>query len=563
MPHFTEQEEAELTEDVEGEQSEEEAWVSQMPRWYHSLGQPDATMVPQPGSARCHDGTTAWVSQMPRWYHSLGQPDATMVPQPGSARCHDGTTAWVSQMPRWYHILGQPDAMMVPQPGSARCHDAWVSQMPRWYHSLGQPDATMVPQPGSARCHDGTTAWVSQMPRWYHSLGQPDATMVPQPGSARCHDGTTSWVSQMPRWYHSLDDDDNTKEGPPGVHQTAGGASGLRPQASSTIHVSGESEPRPQASSMVHISGSQDSETGEQSDGATSGSAGWDAQLKGNGQKPLNGRGGAEGQTGTIQTPVLHFLHQLLGGANTKTSLADNAGSLMDSDVIGQWKGDPTSDQSPSSPDSERAHSTAQEDLPWSSLPGDQAGADWLHANGNGRQTQLRESQGVTLGELHTHSLPLAAAAGTIQSTSRFPVDRIVTGSSPVVELTQPADVGPAHTLHSGTQTWQTDMVTVATASVFSEATGTPLDSSAPQVTQDFHKAGAPQVTQDFHKAGAPQVTQDFHKAGAPQVTQDFHKAGAPQVTQDFHKAGSATEQYNPSGQGPEAAENMDLEDTC
>ncbi|XP_072768638.1 uncharacterized protein [Nerophis lumbriciformis] len=317
------------------------------------------------------------------------------------------------------------------------------------------------------------------------------------------------------------DDDDNTKEGPPGVHQTAGGASGLRPQASSMIHVSGESEPRPQASSMVHISGSQDSETGEQSDGPASGSAGWDAQLKGNGQKQLNGRGGAEGQTGTIQTPVLHFLHQLLGGANTKTSLADNAG-----DVIGQWKGDPPSDQSPSSPDSEHAHSTAQEDLPLSSSPGDQAGADWLHANGNGRQTQLRESQGVTLGELHTHSLPWAAA-GTIQSTSRFPVDRVVTGSSLVVEPTQPADVGPAHTLHSGTQTWHTDMVTVATASVFSEATGAPLDSSAPQVTQDFHKAGAAQVTQDFHKAG------------------------------------SVTEQYNPSGQGPEAAENMDLEDTC
>ncbi|XP_061752612.1 uncharacterized protein LOC133550674 [Nerophis ophidion] len=281
------------------------------------------------------------------------------------------------------------------------------------------------------------------------------------------------------------------------------------------IHVSSGSEPGPQASSMVHISGSQDSETGEQSDGPTSGSAGWDPQLKGNGQKQLNGRGGAEGQTGTIQMPVLHFLHQLLGGANAKTSLADNAGSLMDSDVIGQWKGDPTSDQSPWSPDTEHAHSTAQEDLPWSSAPGDQAGADWLDANGNGRQTQLRESQGVTLGELQTHSLPWAPA-GTIQSTSRFPVDRAVTGSSPVVEPTQPADpVGPAHTLHSGTQTWHTDVVTMATASVFSEATGTPLDSSAPQVTQDFHKAG------------------------------------------------SVTEQYNPSGQGPEAAENMDLEDTC
>ncbi|TMS17967.1 hypothetical protein E3U43_010293 [Larimichthys crocea] len=36
-----------------------------------------------------------------------------------------------------------------------------------------------------------------------------------------------------------------------------------------------------------------------------------------------------------------------------------------------------------------------------------------------------------------------------------------------------------------------------------------------------------------------------------------------PAVTDHTQAAGSVTEQYNPSGQGPEGAENVELEDTC
>ncbi|KAJ7991725.1 hypothetical protein DPEC_G00286860 [Dallia pectoralis] len=34
-------------------------------------------------------------------------------------------------------------------------------------------------------------------------------------------------------------------------------------------------------------------------------------------------------------------------------------------------------------------------------------------------------------------------------------------------------------------------------------------------------------------------------------------------VTEQTHHAVTATEQYNPSGQGPEGGENVELEDTC
>ncbi|KAK9527040.1 hypothetical protein VZT92_015706 [Zoarces viviparus] len=66
----------------------------------------------------------------------------------------------------------------------------------------------------------------------------------------------------------------------------------------------------------------------------------------------------------------------------------------------------------------------------------------------------------------------------------------------------------------------QTDLVTMATAStgrviVSADPTGTPFDSSHPAVTDHTEMAG------------------------------------------------SVTEQYNPSGQGPEGAENVELEDTC
>ncbi|XP_054619384.1 uncharacterized protein si:ch211-80h18.1 isoform X2 [Dunckerocampus dactyliophorus] len=282
------------------------------------------------------------------------------------------------------------------------------------------------------------------------------------------------------------DDDDSTKEGPPGAHQTAGGASGIRP------HVS----------SIVHVSGWQEAVAGGRSDGTT----------------------GVSG--GTMEPHVHQFLLDLLGGAETSDAdiaghttdptMIDSTGSLINSDVISQWKGH----QSLSSPVSDHTHSSTRQESSSSSSHTEQAGSEWFHTNGYGRQTQLKDMDGVTtrlasLRDLHTHSLPWAPTAGTMELATHFHSDSTVTGSSPVVMHTEPADRDLTHPLHSGTQTWHADTVTRATATMFSEATGTPLHSSAAQVTGDFHKAG------------------------------------------------SVTEQYNPSGQGPEASENVELEDTC
>ncbi|XP_054619387.1 uncharacterized protein si:ch211-80h18.1 isoform X5 [Dunckerocampus dactyliophorus] len=233
------------------------------------------------------------------------------------------------------------------------------------------------------------------------------------------------------------DDDDSTKEGPPGAHQTAGGASGIRP------HVS----------SIVHVSGWQEAVAGGRSDGTT----------------------GVSG--GTMEPHVHQFLLDLLGGA--ETSDADIAGHTTDPTMI---------------------DSTAS-----SSSHTEQAGSEWFHTNGYGRQTQLKDMDGVTtrlasLRDLHTHSLPWAPTAGTMELATHFHSDSTVTGSSPVVMHTEPADRDLTHPLHSGTQTWHADTVTRATATMFSEATGTPLHSSAAQVTGDFHKAGS--VTEQYNPSG-------------------------------------------------------------
>ncbi|XP_030266372.1 uncharacterized protein LOC115577628 isoform X3 [Sparus aurata] len=46
-------------------------------------------------------------------------------------------------------------------------------------------------------------------------------------------------------------------------------------------------------------------------------------------------------------------------------------------------------------------------------------------------------------------------------------------------------------------------------------------------------------------------------------VTMAADSTGHPAMTDHTQMAGSVTEQYNPSGQGPEGAENVELEDTC
>ncbi|MEQ2259168.1 hypothetical protein XENORESO_007926, partial [Xenotaenia resolanae] len=63
------------------------------------------------------------------------------------------------------------------------------------------------------------------------------------------------------------------------------------------------------------------------------------------------------------------------------------------------------------------------------------------------------------------------------------------------------------------------------------------------------------QVTATADSTGTDTVT--AHPTGTPL------NSSHPAEKDHTQMAGSVTEQYNPSGQGPEGAENVELEDTC
>uniref|UniRef100_A0A8P4GEW3 Uncharacterized protein n=1 Tax=Dicentrarchus labrax TaxID=13489 RepID=A0A8P4GEW3_DICLA len=293
------------------------------------------------------------------------------------------------------------------------------------------------------------------------------------------------------------------------------------------------------------------------------GSDGLDSESNGNGQKLLNGGGGggggggADSQTGTIDPSSNDFLLGLMGhmalptqldatvissGLTAAPSADQNSGSSLDSPAdpahhfdisIDQSGPDHTSlssgpDQSQSSSVSGSSHSAA--------LGAD--GADSPDAHGNGRQTLLMDSNAVTdrlvsFNDLQTQNLQIDLTDVMVMSSdgadsvtglhidltaSGLGLSHDVTESSPVVLHSQSVDAF-THTLRPGGYSF-TDLVTVATDStgtdtVSADPTRSPLDSSHPAVTAHTQTAG------------------------------------------------TVTEQYNPSGQGPEGAENVELEDTC
>ncbi|KAK5884187.1 hypothetical protein CesoFtcFv8_020442 [Champsocephalus esox] len=112
-------------------------------------------------------------------------------------------------------------------------------------------------------------------------------------------------------------------------------------------------------------------------------------------------------------------------------------------------------------------------------------------------------------------------SAGGAESATSLHVDLTASGSGLAHDVTESPVVLHTDTLHtvSGFFNSHTDLVTVATDSTatdsVSEPTGTPLDSSHPALTDHTHTAGP------------------------------------------------ITEQHHPPGQGPEGAENVELEDTC
>ncbi|XP_067468512.1 uncharacterized protein [Thunnus thynnus] len=197
---------------------------------------------------------------------------------------------------------------------------------------------------------------------------------------------------------------------------------------------------------------------------------------------------------------------------NSGSSLDSPSGAPLQSDISIQSGGKLTSlssgpDQSPSSFVS---HSIIQ-GASSSSLSSSHRDTH-KEQTGNGRQTLLTEShravtdQLVSFSDLQTQNVP-SDLTGGVESVTGLQIDP--TASS----------LGISHDVTVSGEYSHTDLVTVATdptgTDAFSDPTGTPLDSN--------------------------------------------HTA----VTDHTQMAGSATEQYNPSGQGPEVAENVELEDTC
>ncbi|XP_074469130.1 uncharacterized protein LOC141754141 isoform X2 [Sebastes fasciatus] len=362
------------------------------------------------------------------------------------------------------------------------------------------------------------------------------------------------------------DDDDSQSqdkfEGLIGMQQTtmavaaavavASGGSGVGAAVSSNIHhLSASSSQSAGGRPNGGTAGSSSAAGGQSSSAASqpTGPDGVHSESNGNGQKLLNGggegggRGGADSQTGVLGSfgggvsqldytgecpgaidPSSHdFLLGLMGGGDpfkpdhmTPPPQLDSAGPAHHSDISIDQSGPghtslisgPDQSQSSSLSVSGHSHSAAQGDAAasTSSLQSEAHrvqtdGADSPDTNGNGRQTLLTDTN-----------------AGGAESVSGLHIDLTASG----LGLTHDVTGGYSHT----------DLVTMATDStgtdtVPADPTGTPLDSTPADPT------------------------------GTPL------DSSHPAVTDHTQMAGSVTEQYNPSGQGPEGAENVELEDTC
>uniref|UniRef100_A0A3Q1GMF8 Uncharacterized LOC110958971 n=1 Tax=Acanthochromis polyacanthus TaxID=80966 RepID=A0A3Q1GMF8_9TELE len=327
----------------------------------------------------------------------------------------------------------------------------------------------------------------------------------------------------------------------------------------------------------------------------TNGADGADSESNGNGQKLLNGGGGGGGggadshtgvlgsfvggvshldYTGIIDPSSHDFLLGLMGGGDPfgsdahinipghmtqpthldstvtaapstdQDSLVSPAASAHHADVSIDQSGSVGSSVS-SGPDQSvlgsvlgSSHSAVASSSSSSSSSSSHSGAhreqtdgvDSPDSHGNGRQTLLTDTNGavtdrlVSFSDLQNLHTDLTGGAESVTSlhidltASGLGLGRDVTESSPVILHTESAGgvtLDPVSGVYS-----HTDLVTMATDSigtdtVAADSTGTPFDSSHPAVTDHTQMAGP------------------------------------------------VTEQYHPSGQGPEGAENVELEDTC
>ncbi|XP_036948925.1 uncharacterized protein si:ch211-80h18.1 [Acanthopagrus latus] len=292
----------------------------------------------------------------------------------------------------------------------------------------------------------------------------------------------------------------------------------------------------------------------------SAGSDGVDSESNSNGQKLLNGGaggGGADSQTGasdslgdgishldftgTVASSSHNFLLSLMGGGDpfgpgvhinipghmtpptqldstvisSGVTAAQHSGTSLDSPAdlayhinIDQLGVDLTAlssepDQSPSSSVSSSAYPAAQ-GADGTDTPDVNGNSGIILPIGNGRQTLLTDTntaadQFVSFTDLQTE------VTGGADSVTSLHVDLTASGLGLTHDVTESTPV-ILHTASGGST--HTDLVTMA-----ADSTGT--------------------------------------------------DSGHPAVTDHTQMAGSVTEQYNPSGQGPEGAENVELEDTC
>ncbi|XP_032436338.1 collagen alpha-2(I) chain isoform X1 [Xiphophorus hellerii] len=312
------------------------------------------------------------------------------------------------------------------------------------------------------------------------------------------------------------------------------------------------------------------------------GPGGIDSENNGNGQKLLNGGGGGAGvdsHTGIVDPSSHDFLLNLMGGGlvdpfssdahlnipahltapphhefsgpgetaappggqNIPGSPADSsyhAVGRVDQSGAGGTSLTSGSDQSLARPFPGFSHSAVSSTSLIDNGNGDHQqqtnGEESPDNNGNGRQTVLTDMNGgvtermVSLHDVNTQSLQMQTdLTGGTESVTRLHVDflnsglgRDVTELSPITLSIEPAaavtnTLSPVSGVYSNTDQVTVPADSTGTDTVTAHPTGTPFDSS--------------------------------------------HLAG----TDHSQMAGSVTEQYNPSGQGPEGAENVELEDTC
>ncbi|XP_038133046.1 uncharacterized protein si:ch211-80h18.1 isoform X10 [Cyprinodon tularosa] len=316
---------------------------------------------------------------------------------------------------------------------------------------------------------------------------------------------------------------------------------------------------------------------------------GVDSESNGNGQKLLNGGGagaGVESQTGIIDPSSHDYLHNLMGGGlvdvfstdghveipahlthpthhvfsgiGTDVTVVPSGGQIMvdspadshhhsagsiDQSASHGASLSPGSDQPMARPFSGSSHSIiSSTSLLGSAIGGHQEQTDrtqFSDHNGNGRQTMLTDTnRAVTermssLGDAHTQNLLMQTdLTGGTETVTALHLD--LTNSGPGRDITELSPI----TMNIESAAAVTNTLSPVSA----------VGSNTDPVTVMADSTGTDTVT--AHPSGTPFDSR--HLAGTDQT----QMAG-------LSSPGSVTEQYNPSGQGPEGAENAELEDTC